>query len=34
MYEGMCVVLDLGGVQAASVSLKIRGENVYCEILP
>lgn len=34
MYEGMCVVLDLGGVQAASVARKIRGENVYCEILP
>lgn len=34
MYEGMCVVLDLGGYQAASIARKVRGENVYCEVLP
>ena len=34
MYEGMCVVLDLGGYQAASIARKVRGEGVYCEVLP
>ncbi|MDO4546480.1 MAG: asparagine synthase-related protein [Clostridia bacterium] len=34
MDVDMCIVLDLGGGQAASIARKVRGERVYCEVLP
>lgn len=34
MTGDMVLILDFGGISATSVARKVRGERVYCEILP
>ena len=34
MYDGMCVVLNLGGSEASAIARRVRGTQVYCEVLP
>ena len=34
MFGDKVLILDFGGAQAQSVARKVRGERVYCEVLP
>ena len=34
MFGDKVLLLDFGGTQAQSVARKLRGERVYCEVLP
>ncbi|MEG2859095.1 MAG: GMP synthase (glutamine-hydrolyzing) [Clostridia bacterium] len=34
MTQDMCLVLDMGGGQAAAIARKVRAARVYCEVMP